>query len=208
MLIQSNALGQSTVSSNGGASAPATAWLLGGLGVVVGFPLLSAVALQTIDSGRAAVILGLLPAVTAIFAQLTGGEGSYTPTPPVLFGMFYIAVVSQLLGFFAWYGGLARGGIGRIGQIQQVQPILTIVWSAFLLGEPLGPETYLVGIVIAGFVWLAQRVRTAGGARNRMRLGEGERVLVTMTRWRSRSSQDLDRSAPSRTPRSTSGREP
>ncbi|MGW3954589.1 DMT family transporter [Streptomyces sp. NPDC004752] len=218
-----------------------------GLGVVGGFPLLSSLALQSIDSGRAAVILGLLPAVTAMFAQVIGDErlsagfwaaslagiavlttylvltrpgaattgfgwgdlamlgatvcsgfgyalgageaksiggarsiswtlvlllplsipaaciasltDTYDLRPSVILGMAYIAVVSQLLGFFAWYGGLARGGIGRVGQIQQVQPILTLVASAALLGEPLAADTYLVGVAIAALVWLAQRTR-------------------------------------------------
>ena len=41
----------------------------------------------------------------------------------------------MFLGFFAWYAGLARGGIARIGQVQLAQPVLTLVWAALLLGE-------------------------------------------------------------------------
>ncbi len=48
----------------------------------------------------------------------------------------YLTVVSMFLGFFAWYAGLARGGIARVGQIQLAQPVLTLAWSALLLGEP------------------------------------------------------------------------
>ena len=39
------------------------------------------------------------------------------------------------LGFFAWYQGLARGGVARIGRLQLAQPALTLCWSALLLGE-------------------------------------------------------------------------
>ena len=44
------------------------------LGVVVGFPLLTALALQQMTSARSIVFLGLLPLATAIFGRLRGGE--------------------------------------------------------------------------------------------------------------------------------------
>ena len=42
----------------------------------------------------------------------------------------YVAAISALFGFFPWYAGLARGGVAKIGQIQLVQPLLTLAWSA------------------------------------------------------------------------------
>ena len=53
-------------------------------------------------------------------------------------GFAYVSVVSMFLGFFAWYAGLARGGVARIGQIQLAQPVLTLGWSALVLGEAVG----------------------------------------------------------------------
>ncbi len=44
------------------------------LGVVVGFPLLTALALQHITSARSIVFIGLLPLATAMFGVLRGGE--------------------------------------------------------------------------------------------------------------------------------------
>jgi drug/metabolite transporter (DMT)-like permease len=44
------------------------------LGCVVGFPLMTAIALQHITSARSLVFIGLLPLATAIFAVLRGGE--------------------------------------------------------------------------------------------------------------------------------------
>jgi drug/metabolite transporter (DMT)-like permease len=44
------------------------------LGVVVGFPLLTALALRHITSAHAVVFIGLLPLSTAIFGVLRGGE--------------------------------------------------------------------------------------------------------------------------------------
>ena len=43
-------------------------------GVVVGFPLLTALALQHVTSAHTIVFLGLLPLSTAAFAVLRGGE--------------------------------------------------------------------------------------------------------------------------------------
>lgn len=225
---------------------------LSSLGVVIGFPLFSSLALTTSGSGHSAVILGLLPALTAVFAALVGGERlprgfwlasgagvlvlvgyllvhqysetgdlsvgigdfwmlaaaasagygyamggrqakvmggaraiswslvivlpvsapiaavvfatqSFDFTTGVVIGMLYITVISQFLGFFAWYGGLARGGIARVGQLQQVQPLLTLAWAALILGEDFDPWTIVVGVAIAGLVWAAQRARFAAG---------------------------------------------
>ena len=47
-------------------------------------------------------------------------------------------MISMFLAFFAWYAGLARGGVARVGQIQLAQPVLTLVWSALVLGERWG----------------------------------------------------------------------
>src|SRR6185312_15384845 len=44
------------------------------LGVVVGFPLLTALALQQVTSAHSIVFIGLLPLATAIFGVLRGGE--------------------------------------------------------------------------------------------------------------------------------------
>ena len=44
------------------------------LGVVVGFPLLTALALQHMTSAHSIVFIGLLPLATAIFGVIRGGE--------------------------------------------------------------------------------------------------------------------------------------
>ncbi len=56
----------------------------------------------------------------------------------------------MFLGFFAWYRGLAQGGIAAVGQVQLVQPFLTIFASAWLLGEAIDAATIVAaGLVIA-----------------------------------------------------------
>jgi drug/metabolite transporter (DMT)-like permease len=217
--------------------------LLTGIGVVIGFPLFSSLALRELSSAHATVIVGLLPAATAAFAVARGGErpgkgfwaaaaaglvavlafaatqgagGVATAdlyvlaavalcafgyaeggalsrryggwqvicwalvlTAPALvpvvafaiaadgleadpvawLGFAYVALFSMFLGFFAWYRGLALGGIARIGQIQLAQPVLTLVWAALLLGEQVTAATVAAALAVLACVGLTQRAR-------------------------------------------------
>lgn len=72
------------------------------LGVVVGFPLLTALALQHITSARSIVFIGLLPLSTAIFAVLRGGE-----RPKPLFWLFAVLGSATVAGFALSNGGAA-----------------------------------------------------------------------------------------------------
>jgi drug/metabolite transporter (DMT)-like permease len=206
-------------------------------GVVIGFPLLSAIAMRDAPASHGAVITGILPLATALcgvwragerpslqfwifaclgsslvlcFALLSGGgsirwadlamfgavgaaalgyaEGAvlsrtfgswqvicwslllaaplllpivwqHAPanlfavaTKPLL-GFLYVSVFSMFLGFFAWYRGLALGGIARIGQLQLVQPFFTIFGSVVLVGERLTIDT--IGFAIAVIICVA-----------------------------------------------------
>lgn len=227
------------------------------LGVVVGFPLFTSLALLTQTSAHGAVVIAALPAMTAVFAVLRAGErppplfwvasaggllavlaflaasgavrGTITVpdvfllaaivlcglgyaeggalarelggarticwalllslpvTVPVTvvaavadrpsadalgwsaFG--YLTVVSMFLGFFAWYAGLARGGIAQVGQVQLAQPVLTLGWSALLLGETVTPASIVAAVVVLACVVLIQRTRRSAPVVRRDRAG-------------------------------------
>ena len=64
------------------------------LGVVVGFPLLTALALQHITSARSIVFIGLLPLATALFGVWRGGE-----RPRPAFWLFSVAGSLLVAGF-------------------------------------------------------------------------------------------------------------
>lgn len=66
------------------------------LGVVIGFPLLTALALQHVTSAHSIVFVGLLPMCTAGFAVLRGGE-----RPGPLFWLFSVAGAGLVAGY-AW----------------------------------------------------------------------------------------------------------
>jgi drug/metabolite transporter (DMT)-like permease len=80
-------------------------------------------------------------------------------TGKAVLGFGYVSLVSMFLGFFAWYGGLGRAGIARASQVQLAQPILTLGWSALLLGEHLDAATGLAAGTVLGCVAWTQRTR-------------------------------------------------
>ena len=65
----------------------------------------------------------------------------------------------MFLGFIAWYAGLARGGVARVGQVQLAQPAVTIAWSALLLSEPIGALTIISALAVLASVFATQRAR-------------------------------------------------
>lgn len=69
----------------------------------------------------------------------------------------YVAVISQFLGFFAWYRGLALGGIAAVGQTQLLQPFLTIIASAWLLAEPVTAATYISAALVIAAIAMGRR---------------------------------------------------
>jgi drug/metabolite transporter (DMT)-like permease len=68
--------------------------LIVAMGVVVGFPLLTALALQYVTSAHSIVFVGLLPLATAAFAVLRGGE-----RPRPVFWVFSTLGSALVVGF-------------------------------------------------------------------------------------------------------------
>ena len=64
------------------------------LGVIIGFPLLTAMALQHVTSAHSIVFLALLPLTTAIFGVLRGGE-----RPRMAFWIFSVLGSLLVMGF-------------------------------------------------------------------------------------------------------------
>ena len=213
-------------------------------GVVVGFPLLVALALARVPSTHGIVVTGLLPAATAVaavlragerpsrlfwlaslaglgcvlaFAMVQGGAGlqradawllaavalcalgyaeggalarelgsvqviclalvmALPVTLPLTWlaadaaglarttavgwaGFAYVAVVSSYAGFFAWYRGLALGGVARVGQVQLAQPVLSLLWAWMLLDEAITPAMVATALAVLACVIATQRAR-------------------------------------------------
>ncbi|MBK6865177.1 MAG: DMT family transporter [Ideonella sp.] len=73
-------------------------------------------------------------------------------------GFAYVTLFSMWLGFFAWYRGLALGGMVRVSQVQLVQPFLALLAAAPLLGERLEPATVGFSLAVIATVFLGKRM--------------------------------------------------
>lgn len=84
------------------------------LGVVVGFPLLTALALTSVTSAHSIVFLGLLPLCTATFAVLRAGE-----RPQPAFWLFSVLGAICVAGYAGWGGleGSLQGNLYMLGAI-------------------------------------------------------------------------------------------
>jgi drug/metabolite transporter (DMT)-like permease len=226
---------------------PKSTWLpllFVALGVVLGFPLFTGIAMQTAPASHGGVLIGILPLATAIAAALLaherpgklfwiagvagaaivvgfalrhGGLAAFGAADLLLFAaiasasigytvsgklartmpgweviswavvlalpvfsaltwllwpadiaavglrtwtaMVYVGIVSQFLGFFAWNAGLAMGGIARVGQVQLLQPFITIAMAAVVNHEPVEFETLAFAAAVAATVLIGLRSR-------------------------------------------------
>ena len=79
----------------------------------------------------------------------------------------YLAIMSQYVGFFAWYKGLALGGVARVSQTQLLQPFFTLVLAAIFIGETLTLATIVFAVAVVATVAIgrAMPVRHRGGNR-------------------------------------------
>ena len=121
---------------------------LGGLGYASG-----AIATRHLTGPQAiswALILGL-PVTVAISL-------SSAPTLPVAasasvwFSFIYLGLMSQWIGFFFWYKGLAMGGIARVSQVQLIQLFFTLAFAALLLKESIEPAMFVVAMLTVALI--------------------------------------------------------
>ena len=96
--------------------------------------------------------------------------GLIPPAPPQLEGVDlrveYVSLMSQFVGFFFWNRGLALGGVARTGQLQLLQPFVTLAAAALLLGEDVGWRHAGFAAAVIGIVMLGRllRVKKASNA--------------------------------------------
>ena len=213
------------------------------LGVVLGFPVLTAFAMETVPASHGGVVLGVLPLATAVAAVIVsrekpsagfwifsligsivvvtfsllqgfgsfqlgdllligailsaglgyalggklskelGGwqvicwalvisfpfiifpawmqapEENFSNLPlNVLLSFLYLALVSQLFGFFLWNKGLALGGIARVSQTQLMQPFVTLLASAYLINETVSLQTILFAALVVCIVAIGKKM--------------------------------------------------
>ncbi|GAB2864728.1 DMT family transporter [Pseudoduganella ginsengisoli] len=74
-------------------------------------------------------------------------------------GFAYISVFSMYIGFFFWYRGMALGGVARVGQVQLLQPFLTMAGAALVLSETISLSNILFALAVISVVATGRRTR-------------------------------------------------
>jgi drug/metabolite transporter (DMT)-like permease len=70
------------------------------------------------------------------------------PSATAWAALLYVTAISQYLGFYFYYKGLALGGVTRMSQVQLFLPFCAIVVSHFLLGETIDAATILGAVLV------------------------------------------------------------
>jgi len=149
----------------GGHLSAADGWLLlavlsGAVGYVAGARVSAVLPAQQVICW---VLVGSLPFTLPLMLW-------WWPAAPVhasaWLGFGYAALFSMWLGFFAWYRGLALGGLVRVSQVQLLQPFLALLFAVPVLGETLEPATVGFSLAVIAVVFIGRRmpVRRAGAA--------------------------------------------
>ena len=98
-------------------------------------------------------------------AWLTAPKSFAAVSSDAWVGFLYLALVSQLFGFFLWNAGLALGGIARVSQTQLLQPFVTIAASAVLLSEAIETSTVVLALIVISLVAIGRTMPVASAPR-------------------------------------------
>jgi drug/metabolite transporter (DMT)-like permease len=105
------------------------------------------------------VVLTLPLTMPYFLISLWLGRETHSITSVSLLAFLFTAFGSMYFGFFAWYRGLSELGVARGSQVQLVQSLLTLLWSALLLGEIVTGKTLVAASVVVVCVAITQKVR-------------------------------------------------
>lgn len=82
-------------------------------------------------------------------------------------GFAYLGLFSMFLGFAFWNMAMAIGGIAKIGQIQLLQPFVTIAIAAAFTDETIVPRQLIFAAAVVVVVAAAQRMRVGEAVKAR-----------------------------------------
>jgi drug/metabolite transporter (DMT)-like permease len=105
------------------------------------------------------VVLTLPLTMPYFLISLWLGRDTHSITSVSFLAFLFTAFGSMYFGFFAWYRGLSELGVARGSQVQLVQSLLTLLWSALLLGEIVTGKTLVAASVVVVCVAITQKVR-------------------------------------------------
>ena len=76
-----------------------------------------------------------------------------------LISLSYVGLFSMYIGFFFWYKGIAMGGISRVGQVQLIQPFLTIFAAFFLTNEKITFLNILFALMVLVVIIIGKKTK-------------------------------------------------
>jgi drug/metabolite transporter (DMT)-like permease len=76
-----------------------------------------------------------------------------------IISLTYVGLFSMFIGFFFWYKGIAIGGISRVGQVQLIQPFLTIVGAYFLTNEKITTLNILFAFMVLIVIVIGRKTK-------------------------------------------------
>ena len=95
-----------------------------------------------------------------LFASYVFYETSYaTISFQAFMSLMYVGLFSMFIGFFFWYKGIAIGGISRVGQVQLIQPFLTIIGAYFLTNEKITFLNILFALIVLIVIIIGRRTK-------------------------------------------------
>jgi drug/metabolite transporter (DMT)-like permease len=77
-------------------------------------------------------------------------------------GLLYLTAVSQFIGFYFYYKGLALGGIAKMSQVQLLLPFLAIFAAHWILGEQIDVSVIVGTLGITAIVAAGAACRRIG----------------------------------------------
>lgn len=152
-----------SIISGGGSLAYGDIWLLlaiatAAIGYGEGGKLAQEIGAIKVISWAMVLTLPLNIPATYIFSNVSILSLSFG----ALTSFLYIGLFSAYIGFFFWYGGIALGGISRVGQVQLLQPFLTLIGAYFILSEQITPLNTIFAIVVLIAVLVGSQTKIRG----------------------------------------------
>ncbi|MBV9390847.1 MAG: DMT family transporter [Verrucomicrobia bacterium] len=112
------------------------------------------------------VLVIVLPIETVGLLVSSFRQGLWSPilNGSALVGLTYVTLISQYIGFFFYYRGLALGGVARMSQVQLLLPFLSIFASGFILGEAIEASILYSAIAVTLIVYFGKNALNGGTA--------------------------------------------
>jgi len=118
----------------------------------------------TYSSLASVPMLGVLAAVELWYLNLSPADLPLTAESVA--AVLYLGLASTAAAWYLWYKGLEYVPAGTVAVFFFAQPAVGAALGAALLGEALGPEFLVGGVLMAVGIWIVSRERaeTAGNA--------------------------------------------